>query len=262
MILLYFIKNKGVNYVKLSKKIKSLVIVGALLAAMPVSAMANGPEKKEIDYVALGDSLAFGITPDPLNPFGKGYPEYLTERFEQSQYTVEFSNLSFPKKTAEQLKIDLNTAPVQLIVNEADYITIDIGANDILPVLRSHLAGATTTNDIIAAIGGVRGNLEIILKAIDRINPNAKVYVMGYYNPMPHVLLTQQPAILNLLNNLNGNIEAASINNGDTFVPTDSIIAKDDITYLPNPENIHLSPEGYQQVAKEFWKKIDKSKSN
>ncbi len=245
---------------RLSKKIKSFVMVGALLAALPVSALANGPEKKQIDYVALGDSLAAGVTPQL--GLGLGYPDYLKQRFEQSQYTVEFNNLSLPGKKAADLRNDLNIPQVQFIVNEAEYITIDIGANDVLPVLKFYLAGAATTNDIAAAIGGVRGNLEIILKAIDRINPDAKVYVMGYYNPMPHVLLDQQTTILQLLETLNGNIETAAINNGDTFVQTDRIIAKDNDTYLPNPADIHLSPEGYQQVAKEFWKKIDKSKSN
>ena len=28
--------------------------------------------------------------------------------------------------------------------------------------------------------------------------------------------------------------------------------------YLPNHEDIHLSKTGYQAVAKEFWKKINK----
>ncbi|MGM0875750.1 MAG: hypothetical protein ACQEWV_13365 [Bacillota bacterium] len=41
---------------------------------------------------------------------------------------------------------------------------------------------------------------------------------------------------------------------------TEKIIAKNYETYLPNPEKIHLNQEGYQLVAKEFWKNIDKSK--
>ena len=27
-------------------------------------------------------------------------------------------------------------------------------------------------------------------------------------------------------------------------------------THLPNPQNIHLEPEGYQVVAKQFWNKV------
>ncbi|MDR6998873.1 hypothetical protein [Neobacillus niacini] len=48
---------------------------------------------------------------------------------------------------------------------------------------------------------------------------------------------------------------------GDTFVPTEDLIAKHYEEYIPNPTNIHLSLEGYQIVAKEFWKVIDKSKN-
>jgi lysophospholipase L1-like esterase len=114
---------------------------------------------------------------------------------------------------------------------------------------------------IPAAIGCVATNLQIILHKIDQLNPNAKVYVMGYYNPFPYYPAELQAQLLSLLGTLNGVIEARAAANGDTFVATEDIIAKNYETYIPNPANIHLSLEGYQIVAKEFWKAIDKSKN-
>jgi lysophospholipase L1-like esterase len=238
----------------LSKKFKSLLLVGVLVASLPVTTLAKGPEKKVIDYVALGDSLAAGAT-----PFGKkdlGYPDYIAKRFEQSQYTVNFDNFAVGGYRTEQVLRDLNKDDVKSGISEAEFITIDIGGNDLLPVVLANPAG------VPAAIAGTAANIGAILKTIDSINPNAKVYVMGYFNVLPYLPEEQQQFLLPVLEAFNNAIENQAIANGDTFVPTDKIIAKDYETYLPNPNDIHLSLEGYQIIAKEFWKYIDKSKSN
>lgn len=238
---------------KISRKFTSLLLAGTLLASLPAAAMAKAPEKKVIDYVALGDSLAAGYTPYSKDDLG--YPDYLAKRFEQSQYTVGFENFGVPGYTSEQLRNDvLFNVNIRNEIMEAEFITIDIGANDLLKVL----VNPTTLQ---AAMGNVAGNLELILKTIDGLNPDVKVYVMGYYNPFPYYPAEQQAALLPLLDMVNNIIEQRSMANGDTYVPTDKIIAKDYQTYLPNPTNIHLSLEGYQLVAKEFWKYIDKSKN-
>jgi hypothetical protein len=41
------------------------------------------------------------------------------------------------------------------------------------------------------------------LKTIDQLNPNVKVYVMGYYNPFPYLLNEHQKPLLSLLDTLN-----------------------------------------------------------
>lgn len=238
---------------KFFRKVTSAVLVGALLTAVPISTFANGPAKKVIDYVALGDSLAAGMT--PAGGMDLGYPDYLKNRFEQSQYTVDFKNFGIPGYKSTNLATDVLTrADVQTKIKEAEFITIDIGANDLLPAI-------TDQSKIPGALSTVAVNLQTILAAIDQLNPTVKVYVMGYYNPFPYLPQAQQAVLLPLLATFNGMIEARTIANGDTFVETDTIIAEDYQTYLPNPLNIHLSKEGYQLIAKEFWKNIDKSKN-
>lgn len=174
---------------------------------------------------------------------------------EQSQYTVGYTNFGVSGYTSTDLKQDiLIRQDVQEKISEAEFITIDIGANDLLQALN-------TPDQIPAVIGAVTVNLQIILSTIDQLNPNAKVYVMGYYNPFPYLPSEQQDALLLLLDALNQVIESRAAANGDTFVPTERIIAKHYEMYLPNPSNIHLSKEGYRLVAKEFWKNLDKSKN-
>ncbi|WP_342433080.1 SGNH/GDSL hydrolase family protein [Neobacillus sp. FSL H8-0543] len=235
------------------RKFKSLLLVGTLVFSLPISAWAKAPEKKVIDYVALGDSLAAGAT--PFKGKDLGYPDYLTQRFEQSQYTVDFDNFAVNGYQSRHVLNDILVKDhVRGGIEEAEFITLDIGGNDILPVV-------LTGGNVPAAIASAVGNIHIILKTIDALNPNAKVYVMGYFNVLPYLRHEQQQALLQVLDAFNSGIEKAAIANGDTFVPTAKIIAKNYQTYLPNPNDIHLSLEGYQIVAKEFWKYIDKSKS-
>ncbi len=47
----------------------------------------------------------------------------------------------------------------------------------------------------------------------------------------------------------------------DVYVPTEKVISKHYEEYLPNPQDIHLSLEGYRTVAKEFWKAIMKNQN-
>ncbi len=227
-------------------------IVFAVCLSIPFSVFAKGPVKKNIDYVALGDSLAAGTT--PYNKKDKGYPDYLVDRFKQSQYTVNYTNFSVPGYTSTNVLSDIAKPEVQVKISEAEYVTIDVGANDILRLLQ-------TPNKIPLAIQQVGTNLFLILSTIEQLNPDAKVYVMGYYFPFPYASEQEKEILTPLLDGLNQTIETTAEINGDTFIPTTKVIAKDYETYLPNPTNIHLSSEGYQIIAKEFWKKVDKSKN-
>lgn len=250
MIDLCFIKNEGGDGMRMQKRILKLFLGVVLLLGLPGAAYAK-PEKKVIDYVVFGDSLAAGQT--PFHQIDSGYGEYLVDRFEQSQYTVGFTNYGVPGYTSEQLKMLVLTNPqAQKSIQEAEVITVDIGANDLLIALKNPAT-------IGSAFASVYGNLEAVLRTIDQLNPEASVYVMGYYNPFPYYPEEQQASLIPLLHTLNQTIEARAAANGDTFVPTESIIEKNYEQYLPNPSDIHLSLEGYEAVAKEFWKAIVKN---
>ena len=235
-----------------NKKLANLLITGTLLVGLPGAAFSKS-EEKVADLVVLGDSLAAGWT--PYGQKGEGYGEYLKERFEQSQYTGELDNHGVPGYVSSQLLNDVLTKDaVRQSIREAEVIALDIGANDLLRALR--------TNDqskVVSAIVQVQNNLLATLTAIDQLNPDADVYVMGYYNPFPYSPQEQQASLMPILGALNQSIEAAAKVNGATFVPTAKVIAKQYEAYLPNPSDIHLSQEGYQTIAKEFWKAIDEN---
>lgn len=217
----------------------------------------------QVQYVALGDSLAAGMTPlavdrpvvNGVDP-DWGYPNYIAEDFGKSYQLLDFDNFGVSGYKTDDVIAQLSTAEVQKEIKEATHLTLDIGANDLLAVLPAIQADPTKAT---TEIGKIAFKLNTILSTIDQINPNVKVYVMGYYNPFPYAPEAQQAQLMQLLAAFNGQIQAASAQNSDTFVPTQQMINVANFAdYLPNPANIHLSLLGYQVVAGEFWKVIDK----
>ncbi|MBM7661659.1 lysophospholipase L1-like esterase [Bacillus mesophilus] len=234
------------------RKISSMLLIGALALSLPTYSSAKAEKKIDVDYVSLGDSLAAGQT-----PYGKinlGYADFLKDRMEQSQYEVDFEKFGVLGYTSGQLLLDvLNNPNVQNEIKEADMITLDIGANDVLGAL------SVSPLQAGAAVGKVGYNLNVILSTIDELNPDVEVYVMGYYNPFPYFPEAQQNQLLPLMDALNSTIENATVTNGDVFVPTADVIAENPTLYIPNPADIHLSLEGYKVISKEFWKHLEKA---
>ncbi|KAA0548529.1 L,D-transpeptidase family protein [Bacillus sp. BGMRC 2118] len=201
------------------------------------------------DYLALGDSLAAGQT--PYGEDALGYPDYLAEHFSSSYQLIDFDNLGKSGYTSRQLREDvLNNEAVRAEIREASHITIDIGANDIFPLL------LTDVTQVGTAIEEVSKNLDTILKTIDELNPTVDVYVMGYYNPIPYYPEDQQAQLYPLLQAFNTKLAEQAHTNGDGFISTESIIASNYQEYLPNQQDVHLSQQGYQAIASEFWRVI------
>lgn len=246
---------------KIRKRLVSALIISSLFVSIPFTASAKNIKKEQFDYVALGDSLAAGRTPYGVDQ--DGYVDILASRFEQSQYNVKLDNYGISGYRTTHIMNELfnplnpKYTSLRESISKAELVTIDIGANDLLANLSDIQKNPSKAQPVLEGIGK---NLFAILSEIDKINPDTKVYVMGYYNPFPHSPEQQQAALMPLLDAFNQTIQSVASMNGDIFVPTSKVIEKHEKEYLPNPADIHLDIEGYQVVAKEFWKAIQKNK--
>ena len=223
-----------------------------------------------IDYLALGDSLAAGVTPN--NELGNGYADFLAESMQKigalKTYNKGFSYPGY--KTTDVLNdIKLNvtkeiygigfeekTAKLQQSIKDAEVITISVGANDILPLMKQDPATGKISIDqqmALTILQQVGTNYKSIMAQINEINPEAQVYVMGYYNPFYYMSEDMQPLLKQLLDMLNKAIATGLVGTQAIFVPTGDVIASNYMTYLPNPGNIHLSEAGYKKVTEQFW---------
>ncbi|MEK5040546.1 S-layer homology domain-containing protein [Sporosarcina sp. FSL K6-3457] len=259
------------NYIKSTLRHLFVAVLLLQLIVFPLNnASADTSPALAIDYLALGDSLAAGI--DPNGELGNGYPDYLAESIKAQGVLSSYNKgFSYPGYTTTNVLEDLKanvtkdvygdgypekTAQLHSSIASAEIITLSVGANDALASLNINPDTGAITADplqLVATIQKIGANTKEILSHIQQLNPDAKVYVMGYYNPFPHAAPDIQPTLTQLLRSLNGAIQKGMEGTDAIFVPTADIIAQDYAAHLPNPKNIHLSEVGYQKVAEQFW---------
>lgn len=235
----------------MKKLIFSLITVGALFSTSSAT-FAYLPSDRIVEYVALGDSIAAGMT--PYGTYDKSYPDFIKNYLDRGTHeVVDYNNFAVSGYTSEQLKNDLlNNEEIRNEISEATHVTINIGANDLFKKL---IADPSTAYE---GITSASTNLQAILSTIDVLNPAADVYVMGYYNPFAYYPEQAQGFLVPLSDALNAEIEKRVEENGDTYVPTGNVIDSHFEKYMPNPEDNHLNVKGYKVIAKEFWKAINR----
>ena len=267
--------------IKSTVKLRFLFVLALMLqlVSVPLNTIAAETDTSTpswsapIRYVALGDSLAFGINSE--NEIGLGYADFLAQSLSSTgQLKSSNKGFSFPGYTSfdvlSDLKLnvkkpvigmghDMQSAQVHDSIKEADLITISVGANDVLPFFKIDSKTAKPTIDLIGlgtAFEKIGVNYNQMLKLINDLNPNAQVYIMEYYNSFPHLASELQPQINQLVVGLNTAIQSGMKGTNARFVPTQAKIAEDFKTYLPNPANIHLSEAGHKVVAESFGNQL------
>lgn len=172
-----------------------------------VSESANPPDKKEQEitdeeqqnmkiYVAIGDSLTHGfglvdkkndrftaIVTENLNKAGNSYVEY---------------NYGVDGLTTDGLLDMLEHGEIGMI-SEADLITIDIGANDVLdsmmPIIYATIEnGSVTKSEYEQALSKYQSSLisgyentKAVLELIKEKNPDCQIVIATIYNPYRYV---------------------------------------------------------------------------
>ena len=232
---------------------------GLMAANTTIQGFKLGPDGAwvQINYVALGDSLASGMTPEgqdrPMvdgDDPDWGYPNYIARNFSKAHELLSFANYGVSGYKTDDLLADLEKENVQQAIKTATHITIDIGINDIYPSFQNNSGKA------LEELPAVSEKVSTILANIDQLNPEVDVFVMGYYNPMPYGTDPLQKEQINqAIMALNDQIQHQAKQHGDTFISTTQIINEQNYTnYLPNQNRFNPNLLGYQAIAEEFWK--------
>ncbi|MCA0987100.1 cell wall-binding repeat-containing protein [Guptibacillus algicola] len=234
--------------------ILSLVLM--LFAPSFAHAAQSNNVHDEWKYVALGDSLAAGVQPD--NTLGVSYADYIAEDLENIYQLESFTKkFAVPGFTTDNLLEQLTTnVEAQQAVASADLITLTIGANDFLNVLKNSPEDLEDKKKVEELFAKVLKNYGHIMGIIRTLNPDANVFLQGYYNPFYAYPPEEQAVFTELMQSLNKLIQGVALGSGSGFVPTYDAIAMDYTKYLPNPTNVHPGPAGYKVIANEFWKQI------
>ena len=137
--------------------------------------------QKRLNYVAIGDSLTEGVG-DQTNQ-GGFIPLLSSAISEISDVNVVSQNFGVAGNTSTQIyKRMTKEKKIQSAIKKADVITITVGGNDVMKVIRTQLTNLTE-NSFEKPAQTYQKQLTEIFDFIRDNNPNAQVYVLGIYNP-------------------------------------------------------------------------------
>lgn len=241
----------------------AVVLLVFLMLGTLLSPAAASTKVETIHYIALGDSLAAGVT--PYKQLDDGYADFIAGKFEEEgklgSFTKEFS---YPGSTSQQVLEGLQREELKKALKEASLVTISAGANDLLKLVKINGETGQITYDLNAiqsAVLGIFSNVSETVKHIKSINSTTQVYVMGYYFPYPHLGEAQKAELVKLSTTLDSTLEKAAKAEGAIFVPVSNKFGTNAVELVPNAADVHPTKEGYRLMAEAFFETYAKSLS-
>ncbi|MGP4059390.1 SGNH/GDSL hydrolase family protein [Halobacillus sp. H74] len=160
------------------KKILLMAIILALII-YPVQAFAY----KEKRLVAIGDSIPYGynLTKENISPPKGSFPYLIGNKRK-----IEVTNMSIPGLTSGELLKAVKTNDLfREALNDADYVVVYIGGNDLLNIVKKNggLDGMKM-EEAAPVIRDLVYNVYSTILEIDQMT-DGKILVYNIYNPYP-----------------------------------------------------------------------------
>ncbi|EQC56794.1 GDSL family lipase [Lactococcus cremoris subsp. cremoris TIFN6] len=168
-----------------------LLILGLFLLAFPKAGDRFRTEKKvsalsvkHVSYAALGDSLTEGVG----DATGQGgfVPLFAKEIENSTGGSVSSQNFGKAGDTSTQIyNRMMKSKKITDGLKKANIITITIGGNDVLKVIRDNVTklSSMTEKDFVKPEELYQARVKKLLDKIRENNPQAQIYVLGIYNP-------------------------------------------------------------------------------
>lgn len=137
--------------------------------------------QKRFNLVALGDSLTEGVG----DQTGQGgfVPLLANNISETDKVNVLSQNFGVAGDTSTQIYKRLTSQKkIQTAIQKADMITLTVGGNDVMKVIRTQLSNLSEKSFEKPAKAYQQQITELFAR-IRQENPQAPVYVLGIYNP-------------------------------------------------------------------------------
>ncbi len=198
---------------------------------------------KKTNVVAIGDSLTQGVGDSSEQG---GYVGILDRQLNQNSEVVTFENYGKRGNRTDHLIKRLKQTEIHDSIQQADIVLITIGANDIMQVVKENFMNITY--EIFAS---ERNNYETRLRDIfaelAAINPDASIYLIGFYNPFENYFEHIKELDM-IVDEWNETGRQVAEDYRATFVPTKDLFISNS-TNLFAEDHFHPNDEGYQRIA-------------
>lgn len=195
------------------------------------------PEPQGDVYVALGDSLTRGVG----STSGAGYVQPVSAALEEEG--VRTQNLAVSGARTEDLLTQLEQPEVRRTIENARYITLTIGGNDLFN--RGENVDNFESVDIQQVVTDAKTNLETIFTEIRSLNDSATIVYIGLYNPFQN---DENGQAFNQLI-LDWNASAKQLANTQNIDVIDPFAYISDLSRDLATDQFHPSDRTYQKFA-------------
>ncbi|MDT2731672.1 SGNH/GDSL hydrolase family protein [Streptococcus parauberis] len=155
---------------------------------------------KIINYVALGDSLTEGVG----DSTGQGgfVPLLANDIRDNLDVEVSSQNYGISGNTSQQiLKRMQSDKALKNDLKKADILTITVGGNDVMAVIRKNLAKLKVSSFELPE-KNYQLRLQKIVKLARKDNNDLHIYILGIYNPF-YLNFPEMTEMQNVINNWN-----------------------------------------------------------
>lgn len=245
---------------------KTLVIFFAMLLVSFLIFILTFNSK--LDYLALGDELALGIT--PYNEYNKSYTDffknYLNNKNKLKTYIIEFNKKDYKIndaiediKNSKELSINSKKINITQAIVSSDIITISLGQKDIYNLLYSNYKNnkVTSKKSIYDGVDEIFNSYVELLNIIRKIN-DCKIYIIGFYNPLINVEQKNISDIEEIFSYMNKKFKSLEENNKNIYYIKLSDTMDNKNYYIPNYKNPYPSIEGYNYISNQIICKMEK----
>lgn len=214
-------------------------------------------DKEVLSYVAIGDSLTEGVG-DSTNS-GGFVPLVAKEiKKEYKLNGIQTDNYGKSGDRSDQiLKRIKKSEDIQQSITAADIITITVGGNDLMKVVKGDLL-KITTESFEKPLKNYQKEIENIIQEIRKYNENAPIYFLGIYNPF-YLYFPEITEMQSIVNNWNKATEEIVTNEKNTyFIPINDLLykGKDNEVGIVGQET-SSSSENNKKITNELLYEVD-----
>ena len=208
--------------------------------------------KKDQKVVAIGDSLTQGVGDETENG---GYVGILNNTFQDNNINITIENYGKRGNRTDQLVKRLEKKEIAASIEKADIVFITIGANDIMHIVRNNI-----TNLQIELFNEEKleylDRLRVIFHKINELNPDANIYLIGFYNPFDRYFSDLEELQI-IVDEWNESSKAVTDEYENVrYIPTSDLFSDSDIELLAD-DYFHPNSSGYKLMAKRILENME-----